>query len=413
MAKKLPTRIDLEDNSIDAIRAKMCKKYGENTIVSAAKAAGMLIRHISTGVTALDLALGGGIPENRIIEFRGGFSSLKTTIALCLIKNFLALYKNGLAVFVDAEHTFDPSYLIKLGIPQDRVEVANPDSGEQACDICVDYLSIKGRPVLVILDSIAALVPMAEVEGSHEQQTMGVQARLVNKLMRVANARLKRSAYDLKAPKATLVCLNQLREKIGVMFGNPETTPGGKGKDFYFSTVLRVNSTPSGAIKEEVEQHGIKRQIRFGQNVKFQVLKNKTGGSQFEEGEFEYYVKPYKGHPAYSFNNDDHLFRAAVFYGVITASSKGYAYNGFVAKSESDYIARLVKSEKGTFEEVYAATLEAIAQAENVETDTLEATEKFDAAEDDVAEEIIEVVKPKRGVAIVDKKKFKKFSFSK
>ena len=390
MAKKPVTKLDLS-GSIEAIRAKLNDKYGANTIVSAEQASGMTVKHISTGVHELDLVLGGGLPQNRIIEFRGGFSSLKTTIALCAIKNFTLTYDEGLAVFVDAEHSFDPEYLDLLDIPKDRVEVVNPDSGEQACDVLLDYLSITNRDVFCVLDSIAALVPMAEVEASHEQQTMGVQARLVNKLMRTANARLKRSAYDSTAASATLLCLNQLREKIGVMFGNPETTPGGKGKEFYFSVILRVNSTPSSAITEEVTQNGETKTIRFGQVVKYNVLKCKVGGSQYAEGEFEYYIKPYKGHRAYSFNNPSCLFRWAVFYGVIKAGPKGFLYSryDFLGKKESGYVDRLEAKKPGATKQLFADTLKAaIAYDRNVTTP--DAEETFDAAEEETEVEVIE-----------------------
>jgi recombination protein RecA len=394
MAKKPKAELDLSGNSIDAIAAKLNKKYGANTLITADKAEGLITRHISTGVHALDFALGGGFVKNRVTEIRGGFSSLKSTVCLCTVRNFLAESKDGLVLYVDAEHTFDPNYLDLLGIPKDRLLVVNPDSGEQAVDVLDEVLSIADKDTLSIVDSIAALVPTAELEASMEQMSMGAQARLVNKFLRKANSRIKRSMYDMDAPSATILCINQLREKIGVMFGNPETTPGGKGKDFFFSTILRLNSTPSCALKEKVVQNGEERMIRFGQTVNFSVLKNKVGGSQYEEGEFEYYIKPYKGHEPYTFNNIETLVRFGVFYGLIEFTGNTYRYLNVCSKKQSDF-ANKIEQQPKMCAALYGNVLEAIVESEQEFITSKEAEQKFDSAEAEeevVAEEMAEEV---------------------
>lgn len=369
MKKEAPARLDLNGCDIDAIIAQVNKKYGENTLIRASDAEGMEIQFISTGCHYLDFAMSGGFPRNRITELRGSYSALKSTLMICGARNFLATEPEGLALICDAEHSFDPSYSRKLQVDNKRLQILNPDSGEQAVDVMCDYLTINDRPIYIGLDSIAALVPTAEIESQMDQQLMGTQARLVNRFMRVATSRLKRSMYDSSSPNATLVCLNQLREKIGVMFGNPETTPGGKGKDYFFSTIVRVSSSPSDAIKEDVEVNKIKRTIRVGQNVKFTIQKNKCGSSQFEQGEFEYYVRKHRGHSPFSFNNAEALFRLGAFHEVIQVSSEGrYEYGKISCKRESDFVKALMERPK-TSGRLYSEILQAISDAEEVEVD--------------------------------------------
>jgi recombination protein RecA len=388
MAKNPSPKLDLS-GSIESIAAKLSKKYGENTVITASQAQGLTTKFISTGVFELDFALGGGFAENRFTEIRGGFSSLKTTVTLAAFKNFCDKYPDGLGLFDDVEHTYDPKYAQSLGIDPSRLLVSNPDSGEQAVDVMLDFLTIRNRPIFIVLDSIAALTPMAEQQQeSMEQQSMGLQARLVNKMMRLANARVKRSLYDADAPSATIIFLNQLREKIGLVFGNPETTPGGKGKDFYYSVMLRFGSSPSKAIKEEVEQNGVKRKIRFGQLVDFSVLKNKVGGSQYEEGEFEYYVKSYNGYPPYSFNNYDALMRYGVYYGVISQSNGMLRAQGLSAKKEAFFIKKLRENPEAV-KSIYEGILQKIADSEKKGAliDVNSAVEQFESAEEVAAEE--------------------------
>ena len=318
--KKKPSvgRMELKSLPLQAIVEKMNAHYGANTLVMASKAKGLVKRFVSTGVNVLDYALGGGLIENRIIEIRGAYSTLKSTIVQVGMAKYLRKYKEGIGVYVDVEKTFDPFYAESLGVDTDRVLLVNPDSGEQAADVAIDLMDV-GRPTYMGIDSIAAMTPTAELDASMDQQSMGLHPRLINKLMRCATARIKRNLYDSSAPTTTVVCLNQIREKIGVSFGSPETSPGGRGKEFAYSVIIRLYSSAGDALKEDITLNGIKRKIRFGQNVKFRVEKNKASGSQYEEGEFLYYIKPYKGHKVFSFNNAEASFDYGVYYGIIEA----------------------------------------------------------------------------------------------
>jgi len=344
MAKEKSAGLDLSDMSMDEIINVLNKKYGVNTIIRASDAKGVEIKFISTGAFALDFGLGGGLPENRIIEIRGPFSSFKSTISLYAAKNFLRKYPEGIVIYLDLEKSFDRKYARRIGVDLKRVYIVNNDTGEQAVNVLDDLMQTK-KDTLAILDSVAALIPAAEIVADFEQQHMGLQARLVNKLMRVATARLKRDMYDDDAPSMTLICLNQLRMKIGVMFGNPETTPGGEGKNFFYSTIVRLSSTPSNVISKEETRNGVKHDVKYGQTVTFKISKNKCGGPQYEEGEFIYWYKDYEGNLANSFNNLEALFHYGAFYDVIELdSSVGYTYKSISEKKESRFKERLANN---------------------------------------------------------------------
>jgi recombination protein RecA len=344
MAKEQKAGLDIASMSMDEICEALNKKYGVNTIIRASEAKGAEIRYISTGSYALDFGLGGGFPMNRIIELRGPFSSFKSTLSLYTIKNFLRKHEEGIAIYIDLEKSFDRKYASNIGIDLDRVFIVNPDSGEQAINLLDDLMQVN-KDTLVILDSVAALIPSAEIVSEAEQQHMGLQARLVNKMMRIATARLKRNLYDEEAPSMTVICLNQLRMKIGVMFGNPETTPGGEGKNFFYSTIVRVSSTPSNLISKEETRNGVKHTVQYGQTVSFKVQKNKCGGPQHEQGEFTYYYKDYDENKANTFNNLEALFHYGAFNNVIEFdSSRGYVFTNIAAKKEGHFIKLLRKN---------------------------------------------------------------------
>lgn len=391
MAKEKEAALDLTGCSISAIIAKMNAKYGANTLVLARKAIGLKIEFISTGIYELDAALAGGIPKNRITEIRGPFSSLKTTVIHCTEASFQATHKNGIVFHVDVEKTLDIDYAAKLGCNVDSFVIVNPDSGEQAIDVLNEVLNT-GRDVLVAVDSIAAIVPTAEIEASMDQQYQGIHPRLINRMMRVATAKMKRSLYTRNAASTTIVCANQLREKIGVMWGNPETTPGGRGKDFFYSVMIRMSSSPSDKLMDKVKQHGIERNIQYGQKVKFNVSKNKCGGNQHVEGEFEYYKKPHKHYGAFSFNNDYMLFRHGCFFGIIEArprkDGKGitYIYQDISAKKEHFFIEKLAEDDDARAT-LYEEIMEKIVQENSSEL--LDGNDEED-------EDEIEVVKKKK-----------------
>lgn len=328
------------------IQAAINKRYGAGSVIIAARAVAVSgVSRLSTGVAALDLAIGGGWPEGRFIELHGQYSSFKSTIALLGIAMHQRKYKDGWGLYIDLERTFEAKHATRLGVDLDRLYLVNPDSGEQAVNMVNDLVTMD-CPLMVILDSLAALVPSAEIQASMDQAQMGIQARLVNRMMRVLTARTKRSMYDTDAPKVTILVLNQIRMKIGVMFGNPETTPGGVGKDFAYSVVVRLGARHSKAIVESVTRNGIKRDLQFGQTIGFKVVKNKCGGPQHEQGEFQFFERDWKHHKAYTFNNADVLFESGVFWGVISTAG-GYSFDSLKAAKEKDFMLKL-EADPGT-----------------------------------------------------------------
>lgn len=327
--------IDLSAMSIEEAIESLNKKYGLNTVIMASDAK-TLLRTISTGSYALDFALGGGLPETRLIEINGPFSSFKSTISLRTARSFQKKYPGdkGLVIYIDLEKTFDAKYAASLGVNLARVLLVNPDSGEQAVNLMDDLMQLP-IAIFIIVDSVAALVPTAEIVSDFEQQHMGLQARLVNKMMRIATARIKRDLYNEDSPTCTIVFLNQLRKTM-IAYGNPETTPGGEGKNFAYSTIIRLSSTKSNHIEKEETRNGVKHKVKYGQVVTFKVSKNKCGGPQHEEGEFTYFYKDCDEGKARTFNNVDALFHYGAFNDVITFdATDGYSYRGISSKKES------------------------------------------------------------------------------
>jgi recombination protein RecA len=346
MKKKTEPRIYLGDLPLSAIVKQLNALYGANTLAIASEAEGLTIRCLSTGSAALDFGLGGGIPENRITELHGPMSSLKSTILLKTIASFQKRHPDGEAFYEDGEQSFDPDYSRYLGVDNTRLGIINGDSGEQSIDVITKIIRLN-RSVFVGLDSVASLVPAAEIEANMDQQFQGLHPRLINRLMRVLKSGMKRNMYDTDASTVTVVATNQLRERIGVTWGNPEITPGGRGKDFYYSVIVKFNSSPSDRLMEKVKRNGIERELRMGQSVRFTVRKNKVAGSQFEEGEFEFYVRPYKDYPAYSINDDVTLFKFGVFYGIVEytdfGGKKKYVYDRVSGGDEHHFRAAIRK----------------------------------------------------------------------
>ena len=258
-----------KQRDLDDAISSITKSYGEGAIMRLGVATALrLIEVIPTGALAIDLALGvGGVPRGRVIEIFGPESSGKTTLMLHVIAN--AQKAGGLAAFIDAEHAFDPGYAKKLGVNLDDLLVSQPDSGEEALTIC-ETLARSNALDVIVVDSVAALVPKAELEGEMGMATMGMQARLMSQALRKLTAILNKS-------KTTCIFTNQLREKVGVMFGSPETTPGGKALKFYAS--VRMDIRRKETLKDAAG-------AATGNHVRVKIVKNKVA-PPFAEAEFD------------------------------------------------------------------------------------------------------------------------------
>ncbi|MBI2063768.1 MAG: recombinase RecA [Candidatus Yanofskybacteria bacterium] len=261
------SKTDLSNRSVDLAIKEIQEKYGDGSIMKLGDARRVDVDVIPTGSISLDLALGvGGIPRGRVVEVYGPESSGKTTLALHLVSEVQKM--GGVAAYVDAEHALDPDYAKKIGVRINDLLISQPDTGEQALEI-VETLVRSGGVHLVVVDSVAALTPRAEIEGEMDQQHMGLQARLMSHALRKLTAVVAKT-------NTTVLFINQIRQKIGIMFGNPETTTGGLALKFYSSVRIEIRRAAQIQSAEKI----------IGNRVKVKIVKNKVA-APFRVAEFD------------------------------------------------------------------------------------------------------------------------------
>ena len=339
--------------ALDTAIAQITKAYGAGTIMRLGENANMQVSAVSTGSLMLDMALGiGGVPKGRIIEVYGPESSGKTTLALHVVAEVQK--EGGTAAFIDAEHALDPVYSKNLGVNIDDLLISQPDSGEQALEI-TEALIRSGAIDVIVIDSVAALVPQQEIDGDMGSSHVGSQARLMSQAMRKLSGAIAKS-------NCVCIFINQLREKVGVMYGNPEVTPGGRALKFYASVRIEVR-------KGEILKNGTDV---CGNRVKCKVVKNKVA-PPFKTAEFD--ILYGKG-----ISRSGEILDVAIELGIIEKSGSFFYYNGAKLAQGKDNV-----KEKLECEPELAAEIEAKVKANmhKINLDMTEAEKSSAAADDD------------------------------
>jgi len=340
--------------SLEMAVSQIERQYGQGAIMRMGDAALRKVEVISTGALSLDLALGtGGVPRGRIVEIYGPEASGKTSLALHIVAE--AQRNGGIAAFIDAEHALDPNYARAIGVDVDELLISQPDTGEQALEIA-DMLVRSGALDVLVIDSVAALVPRAEIEGEMGDSHVGLQARLMSQALR-------KLAGTLNKSRTTAIFINQLREKIGVMFGSPETTPGGRALKFYSSVRLDVRRIES--IKDGAEQ--------VGNRVRVKVVKNKMA-PPFRQAEFDLMFGE-------GISREGSLLDVAVEAGVVKKSGAWYTYEDEQLGQGRENAKRFLRENPELAMQLQAKVYEAVGLSSSEEPET-EAEEAPGALED-------------------------------
>ncbi len=311
--------------ALDVALSQIEKNFGKGSVMKLGEVGNVSVDAIPTGALSLDIALGiGGVPRGRIVEIYGPESSGKTTVALHMIAE--AQKMGGIAAFIDAEHALDPVYAKNLGVDVDNLIVSQPDTGEQALEI-TEQLVRSGAIDIVVIDSVAALVPKAEIDGEMGDSHVGLQARLMSQALRKLTGVLAKS-------KTVAVFINQLREKVGIMFGNPETTPGGRALKFYASVRLDVRKQEAIKINGE----------NMGNRTKVKVVKNKVA-PPFREAEFD--IVYGKG-----ISTSGCILDLAVNLDIVNKSGAWFSYNGEKIGQGREAAKAYLESHKNIMDEI-------------------------------------------------------------
>ncbi|HOY56022.1 MAG TPA: recombinase RecA [bacterium] len=338
--KEQDTKKEATDQAVDQIR----ERFGEGAIMKFGEAKGMQVEVIPTGCLSMDIALGvGGVPRGRVIEIYGAESSGKTTLAqhiICEVQK-----KGGTAAFVDAEHALDPDYSKKIGININDMLVSQPDSGEQALDI-VEALVRSNSIDVIVIDSVAALTPKAEIEGEMGDSHMALQARLMSQALRKLTAIISKT-------KTCVIFLNQTRQKIGVFFGNPETTTGGMALKFYASVRIELRRAAQIKMGEEI----------IGNRVKAKVVKNKVA-APFKTAEFDIMYNE-----GISLSGD--ILDLGMGYGLIKKSASTFSYGDMKLGVGRENAKRFLRENKKLMDEIAKKIWQLVSTGEKQQTSAM------------------------------------------
>ena len=357
-----PAKMEASDKkaALDTAIARITKSIGKGAVMKLGEMSEMNVSAVSTGSLTLDMALGiGGVPRGRIVEIYGPESSGKTTVALHVVAEVQKI--GGEAAFIDAEHALDPLYAKKLGVDINNLLVSQPDNGEQALEIA-DALIRSGAIDVVVIDSVAALVPQAEIDGEMGESHVGRQARMMSQAMRKLSGAIAKT-------NSIVIFINQLREKVGVVYGNPEVTTGGRALKFYSS--VRIEVRKAEALKNGTDV--------YGNRVKCKVVKNKVA-PPFKTAEFD--ILYGKG-----ISKSGEIIDLGILLGILEKSGAWFSYNGSRIGQGKDNARKYLESEPAVMAEIEEKIREAAKSTDVIEQFEMENEDNLDIRDFDEDEE--------------------------